>query len=82
MRELNISECSQVAGGGVFSYITSAGLFALGLTASFVLTGPAGVAATVALFTVSTGTNVAYDVANSNRENQRVENYDAFGNKR
>jgi hypothetical protein len=58
----------KVSGERAFSYVTSIGFFALCLTAS--------------LFAAGTGANVIYDVANSNKENNRAENYDAFGNRK
>jgi bacteriocin-like protein len=81
MRELTTEEMKQVSGGGAFSFLVNAGLTLASATFGFFAAGPVGAAVSVGAFWVGTGAGALYDVSNEGREDQRVENYDAYGNR-
>ena len=81
MRELTPEEMKCVSGGGAFSQVVGLGFFAVSLTASFFVAGPVGVAVAIGGYVAGAGSSAMYDKMNEGREDQRVENYDAYGNR-
>ena len=82
MRALSVEECKEVSGGGAFSFLKGTGsALAFGVV-GFFIGGPAGAVMSLSAWGVNSATDFMYDKMTENRDDQRIENYDAFGNRK
>jgi len=82
MKTLTEAECAQVGGAGAFSFLKGTGSALAFGTIGWFVGGPAGAAMGLAAWTVNNSTDFIYEMAVDDRDSYRVENYDAFGNRR
>lgn len=82
MRQLSKEECRQVCGAGAFSFLKGTGSALAFGTVGWFLGGPAGAALAFSAWGVNSLTDAIYDESTAGRDSHRVENYDAFGNKK